>query len=136
MAATWRKGSWFQLSIRARILTPAKAINITPATCIAIVNAISDSPQVQFSKWSPPLNDLLNLFRPGRDRLESARAGKMRISLKSNSVSLKSTAVESGRWLWDGPCGGGPRAVRRVAIALPPGDLMRHGATAVIVIDK
>jgi len=52
MAATWRKARWFRLSIRARILTPAKAINIMLAPCIAIVNAINDRPQVQLSNGS------------------------------------------------------------------------------------
>jgi hypothetical protein len=56
MAATWRKVRWFRLSIRA-LLTPAKAIDITPATCIAIVNAISNRLKVQFANGSPPLND-------------------------------------------------------------------------------
>jgi len=34
----------FRLSIRARMFNPRKAINIMPAPCMAIVNAISDRP--------------------------------------------------------------------------------------------
>jgi hypothetical protein len=43
----------------------------------------------------------------------------MRISLESNTGSVRSTAVESGRWLWAGRRRGVLRALRRVAIALP-----------------
>ena len=53
---------------------PAKAIDIMPAAWTAIVNAISNRHQVQFSNGSPPFERLfLNLFRPGGDRLESTR---------------------------------------------------------------
>jgi hypothetical protein len=43
----------------------------------------------------------------------------MRISLESSSGSVRSTAIESGRWLWVGRRRGVLRALRRVAIALP-----------------
>ena len=82
-------------------LTPAKAIDITPPTRIAIVNAISDRSQVQFSNGSPTFltGSFLTCSYPWWPVRVVSDGGRTLVGGISGFGRVMSTAVGSGRWL-------------------------------------